>query len=107
MSYHKWKEPDSGRRAEASTVGEAMQELLTTYKLKAKFEQTQLINSWERLMGAPIARRTDKIFISDRKLYVTINSAPLKQELNLSKSKILSLFMTEFEEVIVDDVIFI
>lgn len=107
MSYHKWKGSQSGRKAEMSTVGEAMRELLDTYKLKAKFEQTQLINSWERLMGAPIARRTDKIFISDRKLYVKISSAALKQELNLSKSKIMSLFMREFNELIVDDVVFL
>lgn len=107
MSYKKWKGIQSGRKADTSTVGEAMRELLDTYKLKSKYEQTQLINSWERLMGAPIARRTDKLFISDRKLYVKLSSAALKQELNLSKSKILSLFMREFGEVIVDDVVFL
>ncbi len=107
MSYHKRNGSQSARKAGTSTVGEAMRELLDTYKLKSKFEQTQLINSWERLMGAPIARRTDKIFINDRKLYVKLSSAALKQELNLSKSKILSIFMREFEEVIVDDVVFL
>ena len=107
MSYHKRNGSQSARKAGTSTVGEAMRELLDTYKLKSKFEQTQLSNSWERLMGAPIARRTDKIFINDRKLYVKLSSAALKQELNLSKSKILSIFMREFEEVIVDDVVFL
>jgi predicted nucleic acid-binding Zn ribbon protein len=107
MSYKKWKEINSGRKADTSTVREAMRELLDAYQLKNKYEQTQLINSWERLMGAPIARRTDKLSISNRKLYVKLNSAALKQELNLSKSKILSLFMREFGELIVDDVVFL
>ncbi|MEK6479880.1 DUF721 domain-containing protein [Catalinimonas sp. 4WD22] len=107
MSYQRWNRVPSGRKAETSTVGEAMRELLDTYKLKAKYEQTQLINSWERLMGAPIARRTDKIFINDRKLYVKLSSAALKQELNMSKSKILSIFLREFGEVIVEDVVFL
>lgn len=107
MSYYKRGDLDKNRKAQMSTVGEAMQELLNTYKLKAKFDQTQLINSWDRIMGTPIAKRTDKLFISDRKLYVKISSAPLKQELNLSKSKIMSLFMREFGEVIVDDVVFL
>ena len=97
----------TARRAETSTVGEAMRELLDTYKLTARYEQTQLIQSWERLMGAPIARRTDKLFIKDKKLYVKLSSAPLKQELNLSKSKILALFLQEFGEVIVEDIIFL
>lgn len=107
MSYQKWNRVPSGRKADTSTVGEAMRELLDAYKLKGKYEQTQLINSWERLMGAPIARRTDKVFIKDRKLYVKLSSAALKQELNLSKSKILSIFLQEFGEVIVEDIIFI
>jgi hypothetical protein len=107
MSYQKWNKSQSGRRAETSTVGEAMRELLDTYQLRAKYDQTQLINSWERLMGAPIASRTDKIFISDRKLYVKLSSAPLKHELNMSKSKILAIFLREFGEVIVEDVVFL
>jgi len=107
MSNKKWNNAQSARKADTSTVGDAMRELLDAYQLKAKYEQTQLINSWGKLMGAPIARRTDKIFVNDRKLYVKISSASLKQELNLSKSKILSLFMREFGEVVVYDVIFL
>ncbi|WPP48848.1 DUF721 domain-containing protein [Catalinimonas niigatensis] len=107
MSYQRWNRAQSGRRAETSTVGEAMRELLDTYKLRAKYDQTQLVNSWERLMGAPIAKRTDKVFIKDRKLYVKLSSAALKQELNMSKSKILSIFLREFGEVIVEDVVFL
>ena len=97
----------TARRADTSTVGEAVRELLDNYKLTARYEQTQLIQSWERLMGQPIARRTDKLFIKDQKLYVKLSSAPLKQELNLSKSKILALFLQEFGEVIVQDVVFL
>ncbi len=97
----------NARKSDTSTVGEAMNELLNAYKLKNRFEQTQLINSWERLMGEPIARRTDNLYIRDRKLYVKLNSAALKQELNMSKSKILSIFLKEFGEVIVEDVVFL
>jgi hypothetical protein len=104
----KYTDPNRrGRSAELSTVGEALNQLLDTYHLKAKYEQTQLIQSWERLMGRPIARRTDKLYISNRVLYVKLNSAPLKQELNMSRSKILALFLQEFGEAIVDDVVFL
>ena len=105
--YKKTKPSQTARRADTSTVGEAMRDLLDAYKLTARYEQTQLIQSWERLMGPPIARRTDKLFIKDQKLYVKLNSAPLKQELNMSKSKILAVFLQEFGEVIVTDVIFL
>lgn len=104
---HRRKNNQTARRADTSTVGEAVRALLDNYKLTARYEQTQLIQSWERLMGQPIARRTDKLFIKDEKLYVKLNSAPLKQELNMSKSKILALFLQEFGEVIVKDVVFL
>ena len=105
--HRKTKDSQTARRADTATVGEAMRELLDAYKLTARYEQTQLIQSWERLMGSPIARRTDKLFIKDQKLYVKLNSAPLKQELNMSKSKILAVFLREFGEVIVEDVVFL
>ncbi len=104
MAKHDFYSP---RKAETSTFGEALRELLNAYQLNAKYEQTKLINSWDRLMGEPIAKRTDKIFINNKKLYVKLNSAALKQELNMSKTKILSLFIREFGEVLIEDVVFL
>lgn len=97
----------SSRKADTTTFGESMRELLQVYQLNAKYEQTRLINSWERLMGEPIAKRTDKLFINNQKLYVKLNSAALKQELNMSKSKILAIFLKEFNEVVIEDVVFL
>lgn len=104
MAKHDFYTP---RKADTSTFGEALHELLNAYQLNAKYEQTKLINSWGRLMGEPIAKRTDKLFINNQKLYVKLNSAALKQELNMSKSKILSLFIREFGEVLIEDVVFL
>ncbi len=97
----------SARKSDTTTFGESMRELLQVYQLNAKYEQTRLINSWERLMGEPIAKRTDKLFINNQKLYVKLNSAALKQELNMSKTKILAIFLREFGEVVIEDVVFL
>jgi predicted nucleic acid-binding Zn ribbon protein len=94
------------RKAEVFTLKEAVQDLLSTYRLKDRFDETQLIGSWEKLMGAPIARRTNKIFIRNKVMFVELKSAPLKQELNGSKSKVLELFHQEFGRDIVNEVIF-
>lgn len=104
MAKHDFYSP---RKANTSTFGEALHELLNAYQLNAKYEQTRLINSWGHLMGEPIAKRTDKLFINNKKLYVKLSSAALKQELNMSKSKILALFLKEFGEVLIEDVVFL
>ena len=95
------------RTAETSTVKSAIHELLNTYKIKDKFTATQITASWGTLMGEPIARRTEKIYMKDKKLFVKLNSAPLKNELSLSKQKVISLFEKEFGEGAVQDIVFL
>lgn len=100
-----YKKYDS-RKAEVFTLKEAVQDLLNTYRIKDRFDEAQLIASWEKLMGTPIAKRTNKIFIKNKVMFVELKSAPLKHELNQSKSKVLGLFRQEFGPDIVNEVIF-
>lgn len=83
-----------------------MGKLLKTYRIDQKYSETELIGSWERLMGKPISNRTTQIFVHRKILYVTLNSAPLKHELNLSKSKVLEIIRREFNDQIIDDIVF-
>ncbi len=88
------------------TIGEAMQDLLKTYNIKARFEEASLVASWERLMGAPIAKRTKRIFVRDKVLFVELTSAPLKHELNNSKRKVLEIIGREYGDGLLNEVIF-
>ncbi|NVK83842.1 MAG: DUF721 domain-containing protein, partial [Cytophagia bacterium] len=56
-------------------------------------------------MGTPIAKRTSKVYIKDKKLFVHIESAPLKHELNMSRDKILVLIAKELGSSIVNEVV--
>jgi len=95
------------RKSNFSTLGEALNELLNTYHLQKKFDATRITSSWERLMGGPISRRTRRVFVKDRKLFVELSSAPLKHELSLSKRMILDIFDREFGQKLLDDIIFL
>ena len=97
----------NNRSNEVSSLKEVIDELLSTYKLRGKFNETRLISSWEKIMGKPIASRTVRLFIKDRKLYVRLNSAPLKNELTLSKSKVMSLLEEELGTKVIDDIQFL
>lgn len=104
MKYRK-NDPINQRKSNTSTVGEAIRDLLNAYRLQRKFDETRLIDSWERLMGKSIALRTTKLFIKDKKLYVQVSSAPLKNELSLSKPKIIKIFEQEIGKDIIQQVI--
>jgi len=95
----------SPRKSATSTVAESFQELLKAYKIKDKFNETHLVSSWGRLMGPAISNRTSEVFINRKKLYVTLTSAPLKQELSYNKARILEIFKDEFGDGIIEEIV--
>lgn len=82
----------------------AFKKFLKSENLEQAFQEKKLIQSWESLMGKTIASRTSKVQIRNKILYVQLTSAPLKQEMNNSKLKILEIIANEFGEGVVDDI---
>jgi len=101
-----YKNKKSERKSDTSSVKEAIDEMLDSYKLRGKFDEKKLINSWGTIMGKPISRRTEKIYIKNRVLFVKLNSAPLRQELTIAKAKVLEIIHRSFDKNLVEDVKF-
>ena len=87
------------------TMGQAIRELLNSYHLTSKFDEANLLGSWERLAGKPIARRTKKIFIRNKVLFVELNSPSMKHDFSLHKAQVLELFQKEFGAGVITDII--
>jgi hypothetical protein len=66
-----------------------------------------LITSWRQIMGNAVANRTTKVYIQDGKLFLQVNSAPLKNELQMGKTKIIEILNKEIESFRITDVIFV
>ncbi len=98
--YHK------DRKSDTMSVSEAMSDLLRNYRIEDKFHESRLVDSWEKVMGRPIASRTGKLYIKDKVLFVQLTSAPLRHELEMSKDRILELLEKEMGRKIVDKVVF-
>ena len=86
-------------------MGQAIRELLNSYRLTTKFDEASLIASWERLAGKPIARRTKKLYIRNKVLFVELDSASLKHDFSMHKAQVLELFKKEFGAGIIADII--
>lgn len=80
----------------AQHVSEAIKELLKQYHIEQKFDEAGIVTSWERLVGAAIAKRTKKVFVRNHVLFVELTSPSLKHDLSYSKTHILELFQKEF-----------
>lgn len=71
-----------------------------------KYREKLLVESWEAIMGKPIASRTSSIFLKNRVLFVKLTSAPLKQELANNKERVRELIDKDFGDML-DDVKFL
>jgi predicted nucleic acid-binding Zn ribbon protein len=86
----------TNNKSGAKHVGEAIKELLKQYHIEQKFDEASIVTSWERLVGAAIAKRTKKVFVRNHVLFVELTSPGLKHDLSYSKTHILELFQKEF-----------
>jgi predicted nucleic acid-binding Zn ribbon protein len=94
-----------GGREEFQSVGQAIRNLLNSYNLSTRFDEASLINSWEQLVGKPIARRTKKLYIRDKVLFVEFDSPTMRHDFGLHKSQVLEMFKKEFGEGVITEIV--
>ncbi|HRI79648.1 MAG TPA: DUF721 domain-containing protein [Cyclobacteriaceae bacterium] len=87
-------------------ISEAIQELLRSQHLKPKFDEANVVASWERLVGKSIAKRTRRINIRNKVLFVELISPSMKQDLGYHKKEMLELIKKEFGSEVVSEIIF-
>ncbi|PWK27416.1 uncharacterized protein DUF721 [Arcicella aurantiaca] len=104
---YQYNRENARRKTKALPLKEAIEDMLELYKLRSKFNETYIVAYWEQIMGLPISSRTTELYIKERKLFVQLDSAPLRNELLLAKTKIVTLLNKQVGEDIIDDVIFI
>jgi predicted nucleic acid-binding Zn ribbon protein len=88
------------------TMKEAFEQLLRVYKLDDKIAQSNIISSWETVMGSVIAKHTKEVFINKQQLYVVLDSAALRNELSMAKSKIITMLNASVGKEVINDIIF-
>jgi predicted nucleic acid-binding Zn ribbon protein len=67
------------------TLKEALEAMLRHYKLKDGYNEARIRQLWQQQMGPLIAQHTSEFSLRDRKLYIAVRSAPLRQELSMAR----------------------
>ena len=96
----------SPRKFNDQPLKEALQEMLESFHLDQKFRQKKMISSWEKIMGSAVANRTTDLKFLNKKLFVYLNSASLREELFNSRDKIKDLINEEAGAEIVEEIVF-
>ncbi len=79
------------RKPEASTMADAIEHWMKVNHLEDKFAESNITLSWPEIAGPLIAKHTRRIRIENKILKIEVDNAPLREQLSLSKSRIIKL----------------
>ena len=95
------------RKTNDKFLKEAIEQMMQVYKIKRRFEETGVTAHWPDLVGKYVANRTKEVFISNKKLFVRIESSVIKNELMMMRTEIINKINEEAKEMLVEEIIFL
>jgi len=75
---------------EPATLQQLIQKIIQLSPHQDKIQEASIINAWNTAMPAIIKRSTKHIAVKKNNLHIEVTSAPLRQELQVNKGKILA-----------------
>ncbi len=88
-----------------STVGELINKLIDTYRLRSRFTQVRIQNAWDRIMPQAVLNRTRSIYFREGTLTITVISAPLRNELAAMENDLIQKLNLELGETVVERIV--
>ena len=76
------------RKTNDEPVGNVVLRMLKAYGIQDQYFEARAKQLWYEMMGPHIGQYTQSIYVRRRKLYLTLSSAALRQEMTFSKEKI-------------------
>lgn len=84
---------------------DAFGDMIRNEKWKSKYYKANLRKDWEKLFGSMINNYTEDLRLVKDRLYITVSSAALRQELFNERESIKKQINDYYEEVIVNEII--
>lgn len=76
------------RRSKPETIGNLLPLFVKEYELEQGLMENRVMTLWEELTGLGVAKATTAKRLKNRKLYVSLSSSVVRQELFMKRSEI-------------------
>jgi len=86
---------NSKRKFEPQLLGKVLSEIVESKALSRGITNEKMNGLWNQLLGDNISQFTDKVELRNETLYVSLSSAPLREELSYGKEKIMRMLNEE------------
>ncbi len=90
--------PNKTRRTTLETIQEVIHRMRQQSPHKHKLTEAAMACSWKAVMPQAVCKRTIRTFYKQGKFFIQLNSAPLRQELQLNKHKVHKLLQDHTQE---------
>lgn len=77
------------RNSNETPLKDVIDKLMRAYRLEGKMKELDIIAEWPEMMGIAVSNRTKKIEIRNNILYLTMDSAVMRDELSYGKQIII------------------
>ncbi|NRA12480.1 MAG: DUF721 domain-containing protein [Crocinitomicaceae bacterium] len=80
---------DLKRTSKEAPLKDVIDRWLKAYGYEGKMKEIEIIQSWPEMMGTAVAHRTKDIYIKNKKLFLKMESAVMRDELSYGKQVIM------------------
>jgi hypothetical protein len=93
------------KRKEVQKISSLLREFVSAYKLEQGLAEYRIQKSWRELLGPAISKKTDRMYIRNRKLFVYIQSSVIRNELMMIKDTLIPRLNDEAGMDLIDDIV--
>jgi predicted nucleic acid-binding Zn ribbon protein len=93
------------QRKEVKKIDSLLQQFVKANRLEKGLAEYRLMKSWKDLLGITVAKKTKSLKIQNRKLFVTLHSSVVANELSLIKESLIPKLNEAAGMDVIDDVV--
>lgn len=103
--YEEQKDENYSKKDTSVSLKDGIERLLKAYRIKDSYDASLLKSDWEKLVGRTIASHTTNLYLNKNTLIISVNSDPLRHQLNSAKERLMHHINTTFKKNIVQKII--
>jgi len=92
-------------RKEVRKIDSLLQQFVKSNRLERGLAEYRLMKSWKDLLGITVAKKTKSLRIQNRKLFVTLHSSVVRNELSMIKESLIPKLNEAAGMDVIDDVV--
>ena len=94
-------------RKDAVSLGELLRLSIEASENSRRFDEVTAINSWPYIVGPEVAGKSPRPFVKNGVMYVRLQNAGLRQELNMQRSALCEALNRKVGKDIISEIRFI